>query len=433
MWLIPYKSLNMSNYAIEIENLGKRYRLIDAASSSKSSSVWDFITSPYRRFKEIRSLTRFKENETLNVFWALKDINLQVAHGDVVGLIGKNGAGKSTLLKILSRITAPTTGKAVLRGRVNSLLEVGTGFNPELTGRENIYLNGTLHGMSKREIDKKLDEIIDFAGVEKFIDIPVKRYSSGMGVRLGFAVAAHLEPEILIVDEVLAVGDAEFQKKAIGKMQDVSQQQGRTVIFVSHNMTSVENLCTRAVMLTNGKIMFDGNVIDCINKYQENNIDNAQQELITRRDREGNGNILFEKVMILDSEKKPLGVPRSGEDIIVRMCYKVIIPGEYRNCRISCEIHSSRHLMFIASSEFVTDKEIIIKETGYIDLLIENFPISKGSYFITLFLESNNDIVDYIEAACPLDVIDGDFYGYGKNYPNGWNGNTILIKHKFLI
>ncbi|MDD3877908.1 MAG: ABC transporter ATP-binding protein [Bacteroidales bacterium] len=423
----------MSKFAIETYNLSKRYRLIDAASSSANKTVLDYLISPYKRFKEIRSLTSFKDDDTKNIFWALKDINLKVEHGDVIGLIGKNGAGKSTLLKILSKITAPTTGKAILRGRVNSLLEVGTGFNGELTGRENIYMNGTLHGMSKKEIDKKLDEIIDFAGVEKFIDIPVKRYSSGMGVRLGFAVAAHLEPEILIVDEVLAVGDAEFQKKAIGKMQDVSQQQGRTVIFVSHNMTSIENLCTKAFMLETGKIVFEGNVVDCINKYQEHNIDNAHLELITRKDRTGNGNILFEKVVLMDKNGNPLGLPRSGEDIIIRMYYHVVKQGEHRNCRISCEIHSSRHLMFIASTEFVSDKEIIINKSGYIDLLIENFPISKGSYFITLFMESNSDIVDYIEAAHPLDVIDGDFYGFGKNYPNGWNGHTILIKHKFLI
>jgi len=423
----------MSNFAIETYNLSKRYRLIDAASSSEKNSVLEYLISPYRRFKEIRSLTNFKENDNKNIFWALKDINLQIDYGDVIGIIGRNGAGKSTLLKILSKITAPTTGKAILRGRVNSLLEVGTGFSPELTGRENIYMNGTLHGMSKKEIDRKLDEIIDFAGIERFIDIPVKRYSSGMGVRLGFAVAAHLEPEILIVDEVLAVGDAEFQKKAIGKMQDISRGQGRTVLFVSHSMAAVENLCTKAFILKNGSIMYSGQVKDCINKYLETNTDEAKENLITRKDRKGNGNILFNNVVIMDLNRNLISSPSSGDNIIVRMYYSVIKPGEYRNCRISCEIHSSRNLMFICSSELVGSKEIVINESGYIELLIENFPVSKGSYFFTLFLESNNEILDWIDGASIFDVIDGDFFGYGKNYPNGWNGNTVLINHKFIV
>jgi len=276
----------MSQYAIEIYNLSKRYRLIDAASSKSNKNFWDYIISPYRRFKEIKSLTSFSENDSKDVFWALKDINLNIEHGEVIGLIGKNGAGKSTLLKILSKITAPTTGKAILRGRVNSLLEVGTGFNSELTGRENIYMNGTLHGMSKKEIDKKLDEIIDFAGVEKFIDIPVKRYSSGMGVRLGFAVAAHLEPEILIVDEVLAVGDAEFQKKAVGKMQDVSKKDGRTIILVSHNLQLVRNLCNKGIVLVDGVIKKTDNIINAVNFYtSESTLELKNKSIITDKNR----------------------------------------------------------------------------------------------------------------------------------------------------
>ncbi len=198
--------------------------------------------------------------------WALKDINLEVQEGEVLGIIGKNGAGKSTLLKILSKVTAPTTGTVKARGRIASLLEIGTGFHPEMTGRENIFMNGAIMGMTKAEIRKKFDEIVDFAGVERYIDTPVKRYSSGMTVRLGFAIAAHLEPEILVVDEVLAVGDAEFQKKAIGKMQDVSRNEGRTVLFVSHNMAAISALCSHAVLLNNGQIDFSGNVEAYIRK-----------------------------------------------------------------------------------------------------------------------------------------------------------------------
>ena len=423
----------MSNFAIETYNLSKRYRLIDAASTLENKSFLDYLISPYKRYKEIRSLTNFKENDNKNIFWALKNINLQIEHGEVVGIIGRNGAGKSTLLKILSKITAPTTGKAILRGRVNSLLEVGTGFNPELTGRENIYMNGTLHGMSKKEIDRKLDEIIDFAGIEKFIDIPVKRYSSGMGVRLGFAVAAHLEPEILIVDEVLAVGDAEFQKKAIGKMQDISRGQGRTVLFVSHNMAAVENLCTKAFILTNGEILYSGNVKNCINKYLEKSTENAQKNLMSRKDRRGNGNIIFNNVSLMDLNRNPVVSPISGDNIIIRMYFNIIKPGEYRNCRISCAINSSRGLMFVLSSEMVIGEEIFINKSSYVDIQIDNLPLSKGLYFITVFIESNSEILDWVEEAFVFDVIDGDFFGFGKNYPNGWNGNTVLINHKFIL
>ena len=204
--------------------------------------------------------------------WALKDINLEVNQGEVLGIIGRNGAGKSTLLKILSKVTGPTTGRIDYNGRIGSLLEVGTGFHPELTGKENIFLNGAILGMTKAEINRKLDEIVDFAGVERYIDTPVKRYSSGMTVRLGFAVAAHLEPEILVVDEVLAVGDAEFQKKAIGKMQDVSRKQGRTVLFVSHNMESIRNLCKRGVLLSNGSVEKNGDIEDVVNDYIIDNL-----------------------------------------------------------------------------------------------------------------------------------------------------------------
>ncbi len=239
---------------------------------------------PYLKIGETNDRSRKGESEYV---WALKDINFKVEQGDVVGIIGKNGAGKSTLLKLLSRVTAPTTGCIKARGRIASLLEVGTGFHPEMTGRENIYMNGAIMGMTKAEISRKLDEIIDFSGCERYIDTPVKRYSSGMTVRLGFAIAAHLDPEILVVDEVLAVGDAEFQKKAIGKMQDVSKGEGRTVLFVSHNMASIQALCNNGVVLKNGKIEFSGTAEDCVSYYTNNNIaelrDHASSKQLVRR------------------------------------------------------------------------------------------------------------------------------------------------------
>ena len=260
----------MSRKVIEFDNVGKQYVLGTIGTGTLSQDLnrwWARIRGkedPFLKIGEVNDRTKKGES---NFVWALKDINFSVDEGDVVGIIGKNGAGKSTLLKILSRVTSPTVGTIKVKGRIASLLEVGTGFHPEMTGRENIYMNGTIMGMTKTEIDRKLDEIVDFAGVEKYLDTPVKRYSSGMMVRLGFAIAAHLEPEILVVDEVLAVGDAEFQKKAIGKMQDVSKGEGRTVLFVSHNMAAVRSLCKKGVVLKNGSVDFIGGINESVDRY----------------------------------------------------------------------------------------------------------------------------------------------------------------------
>lgn len=261
----------MSDIAIQFDNVGKLYKLglVGTGSMVHDLNRW-WQTSILRRedpYLKIGETNDRSKKGNSDYVWALKDITFDVHQGDVVGIIGKNGAGKSTLLKLLSRVTSPTTGTIRAKGRIASLLEVGTGFHPELTGRENIYMNGSIMGMTRHEIDRKLDEIVDFAGVERYIDTPVKRYSSGMTVRLGFAVAAFLEPEILVVDEVLAVGDAEFQKKAIGKMQDVSKGEGRTVLFVSHNMAAVRSLCTKGILLENGQIVYKGNTDDTINIY----------------------------------------------------------------------------------------------------------------------------------------------------------------------
>ncbi len=257
--------------AIEFENVGKQYRLglVSTGTISHDLNRWWTINvlrkeDPYLKIGETNDRSHKGSSDYV---WALKDINFSVEQGDVVGIIGKNGAGKSTLLKLLSRVTAPTTGCITAYGRIASLLEVGTGFHQEMTGRENIYMNGAIMGMTKAEITRKLDEIIDFSGCERYIDTPVKRYSSGMTVRLGFAIAAHLEPEILVVDEVLAVGDAEFQKKAIGKMQDVSQGGGRTVLFVSHNMAAVKKLCKNGILLENGTLRYAGRIQDVVKEY----------------------------------------------------------------------------------------------------------------------------------------------------------------------
>jgi lipopolysaccharide transport system ATP-binding protein len=270
----------MSNIAIKVENLSKAYQLGQIGTGTISNDLKRWYAEI--RGKEDPFLKIGEENVrnvkgSSNVVWSLKDINFEIGQGDAVGIIGRNGAGKSTLLKILSKITAPTTGKISGKGRIASLLEVGTGFHPELSGRENIFLNGSILGMRKKEIQRKLDEIVDFAGIERYIDTPVKRYSSGMYVRLAFAVAAHLESEILIVDEVLAVGDIEFQKKCLGKMGDVSKGEGRTVLFVSHNMSSIQKLCKKAMLLEHGKLSLNGDAKQVIEKYI--NVSKASQSV----------------------------------------------------------------------------------------------------------------------------------------------------------
>ena len=306
--------------AVEFENVGKQYRLglVSTGTISHDLNRWWAMNvlhreDPYLKVGETNDRAHRGHSDYV---WALKDINFSVAEGEVVGIIGKNGAGKSTLLKILSRVTTPTTGEIRIRGRIASLLEVGTGFHPEMTGRENIYLNGAIMGMRKDEITRKLDEIIDFSGCERYIDTPVKRYSSGMRVRLGFAVAAHLEPEILVVDEVLAVGDAEFQKKAIGKMQDISQGGGRTVLFVSHNMDSMLNLCQKGVLLENGMIKYEGDIMSTVAEYL--NSGNSDFRFTQSEDQAKTG-VYVSSVGFTNQGKPSEGIFSFAEDISLRL------------------------------------------------------------------------------------------------------------------
>ena len=306
--------------AVEFENVGKQYRLglVSTGTISHDLNRWWAMNvlhreDPYLKVGETNDRAHRGHSDYV---WALKDINFSVAEGEVVGIIGKNGAGKSTLLKILSRVTTPTTGEIRIRGRIASLLEVGTGFHPEMTGRENIYLNGAIMGMTKDEITRKLDEIVDFSGCERYIDTPVKRYSSGMRVRLGFAVAAHLEPEILVVDEVLAVGDAEFQKKAIGKMQDISQGGGRTVLFVSHNMDSMLNLCQKGVLLENGMIKYQGDIMSTVAEYL--NSGNSDFRFTQSEDQAKTG-FYVSSVGFTNQGKPSEGIFSFAEDISLRL------------------------------------------------------------------------------------------------------------------
>ena len=318
----------MSETVINVENLAKRYRLGIKRKKGKtlSEEIYNILKAPVDNFRRVTNLSNFTVDDE-SVFWALKDVNFEVRQGEVLGIIGHNGAGKSTLLKILSRITDPTIGEISIKGRVSSLLEVGTGFHQELTGRENIYMNGTILGMRKREIDKKFDEIIAFSGVEKHIDTPVKFYSSGMKVRLGFSVAAHLEPEILIIDEVLAVGDLEFQRKCLGKMESVSHS-GRTVLFVSHSMASIKQLCTRCLVMNKGTVVFEGGVDESVNAYISQNI-NSSLTSFYRKPKIEHNPIEVVEGEVLGADFKNKNQFNADEDIYVLLtCVKNLkIPG----------------------------------------------------------------------------------------------------------
>ena len=316
--------------AIEFNHVSKQYRLGLVSTRTLSHDLQRWWTmnirgkeDPYLKIGETNDRST---KGTSDYVWALKDIDFKVEQGDVVGIIGKNGAGKSTLLKLLSKVTGPTTGTIKARGRIGALLEVGTGFHSEMTGRENIFLNGAILGMSRQEISRKLDEIVDFSGCERYIDTPVKRYSSGMMVRLGFAVAAHLDPEILVVDEVLAVGDAEFQKKAIGKMQDVSKGEGRTVLFVSHNMGSIRSLCNHGILLENGGVKFIGDADETVNKYLVDNISYDGIEISNRKDKVGNKKIEVTNIKFLNTDGRPISETFSGKPLSVEFELKVNDP-----------------------------------------------------------------------------------------------------------
>ena len=309
--------------AIKVENLSKRYRIgmKEELHDTFVGSLVSWVKSPLSNFRQVQELSKFDKNgDTGNSIWAIKDVSFEVEQGQVLGIIGGNGAGKSTLLKILAGITKPTEGRAVINGRIGSLLEVGTGFHPELTGRENLYLGGTILGMKKIEIDNKCDEIIDFSGIEKFIDTPVKRYSSGMRIRLAFSVAAHLEPEILLIDEVLAVGDIDFQKKCLGKMDNLSKG-GRTVVFVSHNLLAVNDLCSNGILLENGRILIYDKVENAIKYYMEGRVKRGVGEHIWEEEKAPGDNRIKLKAIRIKSEGSITNTPSLENEIDIEIDY----------------------------------------------------------------------------------------------------------------
>ncbi len=406
--------------AIEFDNISKLYRLGLVSSGTLSNDLkrwWQVsILGKEDPFLKVGSVNDRSKAADSDYVWALKEINFKVEQGDVVGIIGKNGAGKSTLLKLLSKVTAPTTGTIKARGRIASLLEVGTGFHSELTGRENIYMNGAILGMSKQEINSKIDEIIAFSGCERYIDTPVKRYSSGMTVRLGFAVAAHLEPEILVVDEVLAVGDAEFQKKAIGKMQDVSKGEGRTVLFVSHNMTSVRNLCKTGILLSNGSIDCSGQINAVIDKYLNNQQERSRLPLFAIKDRRGNGALRFVDIEFLNqgTEKTVFGV---GDECVVKICFDVTDRMRYcKSSRIDVGINTiiGDRVAWLSSYMF-TDKVDVNK--GEIRFRIPKLMLNQGLYNVNLYSEVDMELADWVQNVAQIEVLFHDFFGTGRKLP----------------
>ena len=426
--------------AIEFNNISKLYRLgmVGTGTLSHDLKRWWTINirhkeDPYLRIGETNDRSTKGESDYV---WALKDIDFKVEQGDVVGIIGKNGAGKSTLLKILSRVTAPTTGTIRARGRIGSLLEVGTGFHPEMTGRENIYMNGAILGMTKAEINRKLDEIIDFSGCERYIDTPVKRYSSGMMVRLGFAVAAHLDPEILVVDEVLAVGDAEFQKKAIGKMQDVSKGEGRTVLFVSHNMGSIKALCKHGLLLENGKVKYSGDISQTITEYLSGNNIDYGVALVDRKDRIGIGGIRVNRISITTIKNEEITHVLSGQDFKLRFYYESTLADTQKNILLGVRINDGNGNNISLIHNRLTGNPFSVKKgEGLFELLVHNNPLNAGLYSISYSIMGNNGqlpYLDFIDSAMKLKVQEGDFYRSGELAPRDF-GPLLLNAQLFNI
>lgn len=419
----------MSDIVISVEDLSKSYQLGTIGSGTFRGDIeswWAKVRGlPDPHLKIGDAASKYHRE----VLWALKDINFKVRQGEAVGIIGRNGAGKSTLLKILSRITAPTTGFIGAKGRLASLLEVGTGFHPELTGRENIYLNGAIMGMTRKEVAKRFDEIVDFSGVEKFIDTPVKRYSSGMYVRLAFAVSAHLEPDIMIVDEVLAVGDVEFQKKCMGKMDEVANA-GRTVLFVSHNMASIQNLCSRAILLSQGEIVMSGDTDTVISKYLEDTQKIASQNLGERKDRSGTQRLKFTRFSLEDQDGNEVRDMASGKDYAMVLDYES--DDTVENVTVSIAFHGVHgQILSYCNNDMAGFHFPTLPQTGKIKCLLPRLPFPQGSYTLNFYCEVNGITSDWVKDAAVVEVAGGDFFESGRLPPLNHGG--LLIPQKWSV
>jgi lipopolysaccharide transport system ATP-binding protein len=408
-----------SDLAIYADHVGKRYRLGQ-------------LQSGYRLLTEVISdrLRSFGRREARAEFWALRDIGFEVKSGETFGIIGHNGAGKSTLLKILSRVTPPTTGEIRLHGRVGALLEVGSGFHQELTGRENVYLNGAILGMQRREIARKFDQIVEFAEVEQFIDTPVKRYSTGMYLRLAFSVAAHLEPEILIVDEVLSVGDLAFQEKCLGRMEQVAGE-GRTVIFVSHNLAAVNNLCDRALLLERGHKIFTGPTKEVVARYASSVRRETATSLDQRFDREGSGRVRFREIFF-ESQGEQVDSPETGQDFDVVLNYEARDSKPVRNVNFAIGVYSLFGQLILYLSNITTGTLFReIPSRGDVRCSIPRCPLPAGEYTLNVMADVGGEVLDWVQRATRLTVREGDFYGSGRGQPP--SHQAVLVDQRWKV
>jgi lipopolysaccharide transport system ATP-binding protein len=387
----------MSDTAISVQGLSKRYAIGRRVRGSLREHLSDVLA--------------FRSGASAEDFWALRDLSFDVPQGAALGIVGRNGAGKSTLLKLVSRITHPTAGRIEIRGRVASLLEVGTGFHPELTGRENIFLNGTILGMTRREVRQRLDAIVDFSGVSQFLDTPVKRYSSGMYVRLAFAVAAHLEPEILIVDEVLAVGDAEFQRKCLGKMDDVTKE-GRTVLLVSHNMGALRRLCTTGIVLDEGRLVLHDTMERCVEAYGGLKSRYLSQEIASRTDRTGTGEVRFTRVEGL-SKGEPQTLFKAGEEMEYVFHLEKTTAPDRCNAFVWFQVLKDEEVMFTGNSELFGWLTLDAREHR-VSCTVPRLPLFSGRYHLNIFVMVDGRRSDYLEHALEFQVDDAHFFPSGK-------------------
>jgi lipopolysaccharide transport system ATP-binding protein len=428
----------MSDVAIAVENLSKSYLIgHQTAQRERYTALRDVVAREARNFARkgldfVRG-RHIVQGDDLEQFWALRDVSFEVKQGEVLGIIGRNGAGKSTLLKILSRITEPDSGRAVVRGRVASLLEVGTGFHPELTGRENIFLNGAILGMTRAEIKSKFDEIVDFAQVERFLDTPIKRYSSGMYVRLAFSVAAHLEPEILIVDEVLAVGDTEFQKKCLGKMHDVASKQGRTVLFVSHNMAAVDSLCGSALLLVEGRCVAQGRTAVVVQEYLHDMSRVSATPLGKRTDRSGSGAVRFVSASLEGHSGSKASAFQCGAEATLHLVAENRTKEKLRGFHIALGIDNEigQRVALLNSVLVGADMSGLLAGYGSVRAVIPRMALIPGRYRVTIFATVNGIIADWIKDAIGFDVEPGDYYGTGQ-LPEQGQG-LFVLDHRFVV
>jgi lipopolysaccharide transport system ATP-binding protein len=406
--------------AIDVQGLGKRYEI------GKNQSGYQLLTESIT--ERVKSVGRPKRTTE---FWALRDVDFQVERGETFGVIGHNGAGKSTLLKILSRITPPTEGTAHLRGRVGALLEVGTGFHPELTGRENVFLNGAILNMKRIEIQRKFDEIVEFADIGPFIDTPVKRYSSGMQLRLAFSVAAHLEPEILIIDEVLSVGDLAFQERCLGRMESASRE-GRTVVFISHNLPSVMNLCDRAMLLANGRVETIGKVTEVVDTYVDSVMEDIQLSLRERENRDGDGKLRFTDIQ-LERDGRGIDSPNTGDDFDIVVSYETGDGKPLAGVNFGINILSQGEgaPMITLDAETVGDVFREVPASGQVRCRVQRCPLPAGQYFLSLWSDVHGNLVDGVHRACDMTVAGGDFYGTGRQPPA--HHRTVLVDQSWSL